>query len=384
MSDLSWLPFDPGLVALLLAAIFKRVFGVSSMEEIAPLILPFLSLLVTVMVIFALYAWWSSYEGQASQPFQDSSPSYFAGTSSPQPTVISEPSAAPADAQDKEQRDGELTVGQLFDNVSTRLQAFAAGFGRSGRSGNSQSQTGSPALGGTFNFASSGVPDSTSEGNPGLPAAGYYSGRSADTIEVLRVLRDLADGSLIVEIDGKRYLSVRDFTDPQIGRRFVGTVQALNAFIKAKDAPPSQVSTTQEAQTGEPLAVPPVAPPPYSAQPPEPPPPPSFPSASPAPEFPPLPEVNPVMALFRNPAKDLPKFEVTERKSMAEEIEELLQYRLTLTPELRLRSLHVRPSLDGGVQIDLDGQIFDGVGSVTDLQVQEFLRSVIQEWENRQ
>jgi hypothetical protein len=76
--------------------------------------------------------------------------------------------------------------------------------------------------------------------------------------------------------------------------------------------------------------------------------------------------------------------EVEEPKSMAEEIEELLQYRLALNPTLVQRSIHIRPAHHGGVLIEVDGQSFDGVGEIEDDTIRDFIQSVIQEWEARQ
>ena len=69
---------------------------------------------------------------------------------------------------------------------------------------------------------------------------------------------------------------------------------------------------------------------------------------------------------------------------MAEQIEELLQLRLTATPELAQRSIHIRPALDGGVRIEVDGKFYEGVGDVADQHIREFIQSTIREWEARQ
>ena len=71
-------------------------------------------------------------------------------------------------------------------------------------------------------------------------------------------------------------------------------------------------------------------------------------------------------------------------QSMADEIEELLQYRLTLSPELKHRSIHIRPGIGGAILIEVDGEFFDGVGDIIDGAVSEFIQSTIREWEARQ
>jgi hypothetical protein len=76
--------------------------------------------------------------------------------------------------------------------------------------------------------------------------------------------------------------------------------------------------------------------------------------------------------------------EVVDARPMAEQIEELLQYRLMGSPDLRHRSILVRSSADGGVRIEVDGRFYDGVGDVEDAEVRAFIQSIIQEWEARQ
>ena len=68
---------------------------------------------------------------------------------------------------------------------------------------------------------------------------------------------------------------------------------------------------------------------------------------------------------------------------MQEQIEEILQARLPYSP-FAGRAIHIHTSVDGGVAIEVDGKYYDGVGSVPQADVQEFLRSVVQEWESRQ
>jgi hypothetical protein len=68
---------------------------------------------------------------------------------------------------------------------------------------------------------------------------------------------------------------------------------------------------------------------------------------------------------------------------MQEEIEELLQQRLPRTP-FAGRDIHVRNAVGGGILIEVDGKYFEGVGEVPYPDVQELIRSVVQEWESLQ
>ena len=68
---------------------------------------------------------------------------------------------------------------------------------------------------------------------------------------------------------------------------------------------------------------------------------------------------------------------------MADEIEELLQYRLSMSSTLRHRSIHVRPSFGGGVRIVVDDTSYEMVDDVPDQEVREFLQDTIREWNAR-
>ncbi len=71
-------------------------------------------------------------------------------------------------------------------------------------------------------------------------------------------------------------------------------------------------------------------------------------------------------------------------KTMADEIEELIQLHRGTSPSLASRSIHIRQGAGGGIRVEVDGQYFDSVASVTDPDVTAFLQSVIREWEARQ
>ena len=70
--------------------------------------------------------------------------------------------------------------------------------------------------------------------------------------------------------------------------------------------------------------------------------------------------------------------------NIADEIEDLLQQRLlAASAAMRSREIHVRPSLDGGVRIEVDGQFYEGVGDINDEDVRAFVMETIQIWESR-
>jgi hypothetical protein len=179
-----------------------------------------------------------------------------------------------------------------------------------------------------------------------------------DTVEVFRVLRDLADGSLIVEIEGKRYTRVTEITDGQVGRRFVANARALAHFAMLLKGPP------------------PPAPPPQATTPPPPAPEKPVPAPPPAP-----PQVGRTQTQMANEAQ--PDGQAATQINLADQIEELLQYRLTMHPTLSLRSIHVRPSFGGGVRIVVDNTSYDSVDKVPEEEVREFIQTTISEWNAR-
>lgn len=200
---------------------------------------------------------------------------------------------------------------------------------------------------------------------------------SGGAIEVMRVLRDLADGSLLVEMDGQRFRSLNHIADPQVRRRFLGNAQALARFAQLSEVDGMLDLPDMPPQT------PPVSPTPVEA----------WPAAPPAAPPPPPPVLSSSTREAESPSKRRGLFglggsketeEVEEPKSMAEEIEGLLQYRLTLNPDLVHRSIHIRPAHHGSILIEVDGQSFDGLGEVEDDTIRDFIQSVIQEWEARQ
>jgi hypothetical protein len=188
---------------------------------------------------------------------------------------------------------------------------------------------------------------------------------SPDLVEVMRVYRDRRDGSLLLVAEGQQFRTLRDIDDPQIGKRLVGNAHDIARF----------------ARVGE-IAIPPIDPldliPPRTTASPPPPPPPV--SSSPFTAPPPPPPGRP-LAPAAKIEEEAEAF--IPSRSMQEEIEELLQQRLPRTP-FAGRDIHVRNAVGGGILIEVDGKYFEGVGEVPYPDVQELIRSVVQEWESLQ
>lgn len=186
----------------------------------------------------------------------------------------------------------------------------------------------------------------------------------ADAVEIMRVWRDLSDGSLIIQLGDTLFQTVPEMRDQGKARRFIKLVRELARMAKigaqAAGLPPPDFESGTEviSQQGAWATQKPVAP-----------------SRPPA-----VPTTPPITATTEVQSTEMP----TGASTIADQIEELLQYRLTQTPIFQHRSIHVRSNLDGSLRIEVDGRFYEHVDEVVDVDVREFLQNVIREWEARQ
>src|SRR5574341_98642 len=293
-------------------------------------VLPLVSLILASLSIAGLWYWWSggkdANEEQRTQASATGSAATEGGSNEASPAPPSQTEDAVERLEGKsisEMVDGamEFLDGQLSRLLSRRIESQVSAQ--------------------TYDFAPPAPPPAVPTYTPPPPApppmyappAPSSTSTGGRTVEALRVLRDPADGSLIVEINGQQYRHPSEITDLEAYRRLTGNVQALMSFMMEQGVaqPPVHATPDQPAISTPP---PPVAPP--------------------AP------------------------------RTVAEQIEELLQYRLTLTPDLVTRSVHIRDAGTGGVAIEVDGRYYDSVADVPDTPVREFIQGVIREWEARQ
>lgn len=210
------------------------------------------------------------------------------------------------------------------------------------------------------------------------PAGAYRltlaGGETVEAIEVMVLLRDIADGSLIAQIGGKSYACPPEGADAEFVRRYAIAVRDLSAAAVDVPRPARSAPAAPAAPPADP-ALP--APPDTPATP-----------RSPAPSAGALPG-------------DLPKFSSSDSAlpsrlgrrptsgpvpeiNIAASIEAYLQYRLGADRRFGERSIHVLPAGADGVRIEVDNHIFDHIDDVTDPAVQDFLRQTIDEWQKRQ
>jgi hypothetical protein len=219
-------------------------------------------------------------------------------------------------------------------------------------------------------------------------------GGSAEAVEVLTVLRDVVDGKLIVQIGEKAYRGLAESGDAESKDRFIKVMRELAQIASSvsKAPAPAAAQPAQESPVPTPI-VENVEPPPAPA-----PPKPKAPSAPPPPVTPEggMPGDLPKFSLDDQPPAQMPpglfRGVIGGKKSVGEPVPELniagaieayLQHKLRHTPEYSGRSIHVMPSPDGGVSIEVDGRYYDAVGDVADAEVREFIAGAIQEWQER-
>ncbi len=291
-------------------------------QSLSLILIPAITLIIALIVVAVLWYWWTS--GQPDTP-EDAEH---------QP----DQAAAPAQTGDFQSR-----AGSVFASIGSRMR-------------------------GLLNVTGGSIEIRRTDGVSGMAAAG-------EMIEVLRLHRDLSTGALVVQIGRQRYYSLDAITDPQVRRRFLGNAEAMAQFAQLKKGTSPLIDWATTTPPVQPQGAPP--PPPPQLSPMAPPPPPPSPVVLPPP--PPVAAQSQVTADTKGKkGKEEPK-----PKSMADEIEELLQYRLALDPGFSRRSIHIRSTEDGSIFVEVDGVTFDGIGDVTDVDVRAFLQGIVQEWEAR-
>lgn len=223
------------------------------------------------------------------------------------------------------------------------------------------------------------APPPTRAARQGTYLVPVRDGDAAEVVEVLTILRDVVDGRLVVQMGDKAYRSVN--SDPEFKDRFTRLMREL-AQVASKPAASAPEAPTAPSTTDAPAPVetPPPAAPPRQAAPRR---------TDPSPDFgTPAPGILPSFKLEDNPLQKRRRGEKFEPKPVPEiniagAIESYLQHKLNLTGEFAGRSIHIYPSPDGGVSIEVDGQYFDSVADVSDVAVRNFLSETIQEWQDR-
>lgn len=223
-------------------------------------------------------------------------------------------------------------------------------------------------------------------------------GGTTEVVEVMTVLRDVVEGKLVVQMGDRIYQNINN--DAEFKDRFTRLMRELAQVAKPLPSTQPETAAVQkpsmtlhpEVTTDTALPSGAVEPPAtplsetvHEAAPPAPkayiPPPPIAPNGEMPGDLPKfnLDDQGPIKPTRaqRREAKPIPEINI------AAAIEAYLQHKLRFTPAFDGRSIHIYPSPDGGVSIEVDGQFFDSVGDVADLDVKNFLQTTIQEWQDR-
>jgi hypothetical protein len=197
----------------------------------------------------------------------------------------------------------------------------------------------------------------------------------SDAIEVMRVWRDLNDGSIIVQMGEQRYRAMAEIQNPDLARRFVAVVRELWNMVNSGGAkatgtiqplppagavpPPADNSMVgMKARAAGLLNGAPPAEPPAKGN-----------------------RLSQGIRAVVGGGSSTPAS--SEPAGIAGAVEEFLQFKLSTTPQFASRSIHIRPSHDHGIKIEVDGRYFDSIGEVFDADVREYLLSIMKEWEAR-
>ncbi len=216
-------------------------------------------------------------------------------------------------------------------------------------------------------------------------------GESVEAVEVLTILRDVADGGLLVQIGAKVYRNPPAVADPEFKRRFNLTMKELASGNRvtletpAAKPPPAAPPITTEPLTPTEASAPPAAPPTA----------PTTTTGEARPVTTTLPPTVPLpgdLPKFKMPdqidtsrrGRKAPPREVIPEINIAAAIESYLQHKLALTSVFAGRNIHVRPATHGGVEIDVDGHLYEAVSDIEDADVRAFMANTIEEWQSRQ
>lgn len=224
-------------------------------------------------------------------------------------------------------------------------------------------------------------------------------GDATEAVEVMVILRDLVDGKLIVQMGDKAYQSVNsdaDFKDRfnKIMRELAQVVKPITTAVSSAPAPTqsyeqaavenidADIDIDEEVEPATPSLAD-LMQPTTPTEPPKP-----RPAAPPPPLSGVMPGDLPSFKLDDNPYERPKRGQKKEVKPVPElniagAIEAYLQYKLRNTPEYAGNSIHIYPSPDGGVSIEVDGRYYDAVGDIEDAEIREFIAGAIQEWQDR-
>lgn len=215
----------------------------------------------------------------------------------------------------------------------------------------------------------------------GTPAAARLesveSSLAQKPFEVFRVVRMGPVGKLLVEVGGQRYSNIVEIQDGAVGRRVLLAVQELGEFVGPHgawmlSAMHQQAELAEHGAEAEAALT-------VEQQ-----------------EFLARLEATPSGGAIEERAAGVVEFlqqkpspsaqeagaaSELEVKSFVDELEELLQVRMTGRPEMSGRSVHFRSTRAGELRIEVDGREYEAVEDIPDSEIVAELRATISDWE---
>lgn len=192
------------------------------------------------------------------------------------------------------------------------------------------------------------------------------TGRETSSRELFSILRDEADGHLMIQIGDIAYRTLQ--ANEQAKNAFTKIMKELSTVVlKADDMPAPAPSIPSEA-------------PKIAA---------SMPDLEEEKDLPPgvirvkkMDELEPGYKVGRFGQVKVEKIEKAPEINIADAIENYLQYKISQNPAFQNRGIHVRPTPSGGVRIEAEGKNFQGVDEVSNPEIRAFIQQAIAEWQD--
>jgi hypothetical protein len=210
--------------------------------------------------------------------------------------------------------------------------------------------------------------------------------------EIMRVLRDEDTGTIVVEIEGRRYRQLVEIRDGRIGNQVLGAIADLIKFTggivrgqwaaaSATPVVPTRESPPQP-QVVEPTSSPRAVELPGSDEEEE-----AFIRRLRQEDFqvdktPPEEAQPSIMGYFTRQRKPEAAAEgIGTGGTFIDEIEAILQRMISTYPTPLDKEVHVRTGPDGGLQIQVGGQYFSRSDEVPDPAIRDLIKAAVKEWE---
>jgi len=211
-------------------------------------------------------------------------------------------------------------------------------------------------------------------------------------VEVLRLLRDRATGTLIVEAEGQSYRKLSEIEDGRVGRqvlqaaadlvRFTGVLQprqrpaARQPASAAPSTPASQMASALEKEPPVPRTPAPPSVEREFLQ--------SLAQQGQLGEEEPKPSLSPIEFFRRGfAARRAARLQsgMSPPRSFVDEIEEILQRFVRTYPSFIGKEVHVGTAPGGGIRIQVENEFYDGPNDIPDPEIRGIIKAAIKEWE---